>query len=616
MQNNGARIQRAEEPLLKPSNVAATPANRQHCSANWLAVTAIVVCVLSASDALALRIRVRARSDVTAEAYRRGTKVLVKGTLRDSRGRPVSDADIGIELRPAPTPDGWPDGDWSAAARTSSHGRFESEFELPERWHGHTRWTLSARFSGTTAVGRGRFEETLNITKPRAKLHLEVRPTRITSDVDSAQISVSASLLDMPLNGVALKLRVDGQPRAMMRTAEDGWVLHKLPLSDLMPAGVRALRVELAESTEFNAAVATTRIEVRDATLVTLRSWDGTADNPCTESQICLRGEVRSVDPLSGATPVADAGVTLHANKRRLLTATTDQLGAFRVRLDGHALRNWFGTGDIGIVAEARPSSAFADPGWSDVRVVRAPLPSALSEWFYLALLGCISIGLVFRRVRDQLRERRAVAQLREESAGLPSRSVRHAGGGGTEVRRFRGLVVHGESGDPTRARIDLRQTAGQPVGPGDNSEMTTAQRTETMTTIVAGDGTFDVPDLDDGDWHVAVTAAEHETLILRLTIPHTGIYDGCELFPRSQRAIVRSEYGRVLRERTGREVDWRNETPRSAEPRWMRAARRGHAEIRRAVNAVDRALYGRPTTEREVEDARAALQATEETTS
>lgn len=98
---------------------------------------------------------------------------------------------------------------------------------------------------------------------------------------------------------------------------------------------------------------------------------------------------------------------------------------------------------------------------------------------------------------------------------------------------------------------------------------------------------------------------------MLELQIPHDGTYDGCEFLPTSTRAAVRGALSASVGEASGRPIDWGRETPRTAEPRWLAARRRGHVRIRAAVRAVEDAIYGRrlgrEQGERTVQQLRAA---------
>ncbi len=284
------------------------------------------------------------------------------------------------------------------------------------------------------------------------------------------------------------------------------------------------------------------------------------------------------------------------AKGSRLLQVAADEQGRFFARLDGDVMRRAFGTGDIGVVARGRLATPFSEPGWSEVVALRAPLPESMSQWLYAALLALMAAALVWRRVRDRLRERALARELEDIAAGLPTTSVRRAGTGGIAMRDLRGTVLHGENGRPTPATVELRDGEGALVRGFD-----------------APDGRVFVEGMDDGDWVLRVQVDEHEPLELGVRIPHDGIYDGCELLPRSHRAVVRGAYAGVIRRASERAMDWRRETPRMAEPRWLSASRRGHALIRDAVARVERAVYGRPTSAAHVRAAREAIEAAEE---
>jgi hypothetical protein len=557
----------------------------------------VAVVVAASADAHGLRVRIRARGQIESEAYRSRGHVVVRGTLRDSRHKPVRDASLSVAIQPAIGDIAEDDDNLAVSATTSSHGRFEAKFKVPASLAALTSWRLDISFSGNTEVSRATLQRTVDIAKPQARLEIEVKPALLTTDMRSLEVAVFASMLDLPLTGRAVKIRIDDQPRAVVQTGADGWAVHEIATAALMPVGQHTLSLELPESDDHNSAVGTALVEVRAATAVTLKLLKGTVTKPCKAREVCFEGKVAMIDPVAGEEACAGATVTLHANKMRLFSRVADVDGRFIARLKGESLRTMFGTGDIGLVVEAQAPLAYSEPGWSNVLVVRAPLPEALSEWFYFALLGLIAAGLLGRRWLERWRERGLARELAEVSAGLPIHSVRRVGSGGLEARRLRGVVIDGETGKPVAARVTLT--------PADGGTEVAEQ--------FAGAGAFDLDAIDDGGWLLQVEVAEHETLKLQIKVPHDGTYDGCELLPRSHRALVRIAFADSVREQTGRAVNWLHETPQVAETRWMKAARRGHAEIRAAVAVVDRAVYGRPTTHREVDQARSELATAEE---
>jgi len=580
-------------------NQPLTP--RPHFSS--LAAAGLVFAVLIfAADADAARIRLRARAVVQVEAFRSGSDLVVRGKLADARGKPVADAVVSVSVQTEAKPDA--EADHSAPA-TSSHGRFEARFGADTHAASARRVTVTATFSGTTTVARAVTAVSLDVAKPQPRLDVQVKPTLVTTDLRNVAVSLYAGIGDIPLARREVRLLVDGRPRAVVRTGNDGWVEQRIPTAALMPLGRHSVTAQLAETDEYNAGAATAGVEVRAALVVTLRHMP--AEQPkggkkrlCKQGLVCLEGTVKVVDPVSGGTPalvpVEKAAVTLHANKTRLTTVVVDG-GRFVAALDGDAMRRRFGTGDIGIVGNASVVEPYHERGWSEIVVVRAPLPETMSQWFYAALLLLLAAGLAMTRWRDRRREQSMARELAAIAAGLPIQSVRHVGVGEAVARRLEGVILHGETGRPAPALMYLTRD-GEP---------------SPSRTIRCPAGRFSVDDLDAGAWQLAVEVDEHETLQVAFSVPHDGTYDGCELLPRSHRALVRSAFAKLVARMTGRPLDWRRETPRMVEPRWMASTRRGHVEIRDAVDEVDRALYGRPTRAAQASAAAAAMAAAEE---
>ena len=80
-----------------------------------------------------------------------------------------------------------------------------------------------------------------------------------------------------------------------------------------------------------------------------------------------------------------------------------------------------------------------------------------------------------------------------------------------------------------------------------------------------------------------------------------------------SHRGWVRERFAEVLGKRARIVVDWSRHTPTGLEDAWMRRQRRGHADIRAAIDHTDRALYGPRTDAKVAAQADEALQKAEE---
>lgn len=533
----------------------------------------------------ALRLQIRARAKVEAQVFSRGTDVVVRGRVRDARGRGISGVSVALSLTP---PTAGPGGvGVHASARTGHTGHFEATWPRAKVPLRKEKTRVRAVFAGSPSHGAAKHDFVAHVGRPIADLEVEVHPARVTTDLKEVRISAFVGLVGVPQQGRDVLLTLDGVRVKSLSTQADGWAELRMPVSQLLPAGLHTLRVSTPDGHHINGRSVDVPVEVLHALAVTLRISSG----PCDEGGTCIEGEVRSHRGSKQTAPVAGASITLHAERRRLGTLQAGSDGRFAARLRADVLAESFAPGAIGIVAEVRVAAPYYEVGWSPVIAVDVPPPSSPSEWLYGVFLLLVAAGFGLRRMGDLRRERALAKDLEAQAAGLPVNHVRHIGGAEATAaggRAFRGVVLHGETGRPLPALLVLS-------GP-DNHE------------IEASTGRFDVRDLAAGKWQVIVRAPEHEVLTLALSVPHDGTYDGCELLPHSCRAVVRGRFSAMIARHTGRAVDWRVETPALVEARWMRKRRRGHGAIRGAVNATDAALYGRRTEPSDLERVTQAL--------
>lgn len=553
--------------------------------------------VTTCVPAAALRLRVRARATATVQAHRVSGGAIIRGQLHDVRGRPV--AGVAVQLSVQRVQRGAADDDErvgppeTMTAQTSMRGMFEGRVA---QLAGDHDLRVTARFAGTPQFAATQIARRLAPGKLQPKLEVQVKPALLTTDVEALDVAVFVGGPLEPLDDRVVKVQVDGQLRAALRTGPDGWATWRPATSALMPLGAHEISFEAPETASENAAFGRAAVELHRATVVALRATESIAGKACGARQVCLAGEVAGVEPGGRLVPAAAATVSLHANRGRLIDTVADDAGRFAVRLDGDVLRRALGTGDIGVVARAQLPEPFSEPGWSPIVALRAPLPQTISQWLYAALLALMAGWLVWRRIADRMRQRTLARELEDLAAGLPTATVRRAGSGGLRQRTVRGVVMHGETGRPARATVTVTSADGAAVQSAD-----------------CPDGLVLLSEMQDGAWTLQVTVDEHEPLTLQVVIPHDGTFDGCELLPRSNRALVRGAYAGAIRRASDRPMDWRHETPKMAEVRWITASRRGHALIRAAVRAVDRAVYGRPTGLDQVRAATEALDAAKE---
>ncbi len=555
----------------------------------WM-VLVLVVCGAQAwpTQGVALRLHVRARAQVEAHVFARAGEVVVRGQLTDARGRGIANAAVNVTLA---APVAGPMGTGRHAQVTTRRaGRFEAVFPRAEVPLRALKVRLRATYAGDPSYGSAQVDRIAPVDKPRADVEVEVRPAVVSSDLSALAVSVYVGVAGVPLGQRAVRLAVDQVALPTLETGPEGWAEARVPLAKLLPAGLRTLSATVPDGAHVAGRTVRVPLDVRMALGVDLRR----SERACPDDATCVEGEVR-VHVGGGQTrPARNATVTLHADRTRLGSIGVEADGRFAARLRGDVLAELFAPGAIGVVAEARVPAPFHDVGWSPVLAVDVPPPTSPSEWIYVALLVALALGLAWRRWRDLVRERTLLAEQDAAAAGLPARQVRHVGDGDAG-HVVRGCVLHGETGAPTAAVV-------------------VAQGPEAQRLVEADDhGRFDFGALRGGAWTLRVEAPEHEPLQVALTVPHDGTYDGCELLPRSCRAVARGRFAATVAHHTGRTVDWLRETPALVEPRWMRARRRGHGAIREAVDAADVALYGRKTDADALERLDAALGRTEE---
>lgn len=559
---------------------------------------------VGAQASWAARVHLRIRTELTLNWSLRQQGVELSGTLVDGAGRAVAEAPVSLAAVVA-------GGErLTAVATTNAQGYWQWAAELPALPVG-SEVHVEANYAGDASRGDARAEQTFDIHKQLVLLEVESPQKRWITGGPLWTATVRAVLAGAPLAGAELEVLLDAKLWQRLHTDARGEVILQRPATALGALGPHKLLARTAETAERNAAQLAWTVELGGALEVKLQARAGGQDAvapgqrseaiagappppsaSCGEGDWCLEGRVT----LSGSQqPMANAAVSLFAAQRQLGALTTDQDGRFAAVLRGDALRKLLRQPQIDVVAQASMGQPWIDSGWSEVVTLQLPEPTRWVEWSGGATLALLVVAAA---LRQWLLRRRRDAQARQaeaEQAGIPAESFVPGTPAERPSRGLRGVILHGETGQPCAAVVALLRSDGQ------------------FLRLECPQGRLDVVDLQDGVYTLQVEVSEHELLAISLEIPHMGAFDGCELRPASCRAVVRGNLGLALRRMTGVGVDWGRETPRVVEPRWAQHARRGRVEIREAIRASEKALYGAHTSPAVVTEVKGALHRVEE---
>lgn len=540
-----------------------------------VAATLAVALTTLSQPALALRIQLRARTELSLQATQDATGLRVNGRLVDSRGTAVDHAHVQIQAVTGPG------GLLPLAAQTDAEGWFHALLPHDQLEAAVDLVHLEARFAGDPRLGEATAEQTVDLRKLESVLDVQVPAGPVLADGPPLDVQLEARSGELPISAAQVQVLVDGRQVVVVQTAGDGSAVASIPLAQIGGGGSHTIQARLAPSEQFNDASAVAHVDVRVALSVDLHVTPGVAGQSCGAGDWCLEGSVHALTA-NGPQGAADATVHLHADKHLLGNLVTHQDGRFAGVLRGPFVASLFAPGPVGLVARALSPAPFTEPGWSPIAVLDVPPPPELSGWFYGVPVLLLVAATVLQRWRARRRERSLLVRSEATLAGLPSEAVRRVGEIALPSCTLRGRVLHGETGRPAPAHLELKSQDAAVATP--------------IWSVQSADGPFDSGELPVGRYILSVHCAEHEPLRLPVDLPHDGTFDGCELLPSSCRAIVRGSFAASVRRWTGRGVDWGSETPRDVEPRWTGAVRRGHGEVREAVRRVDRALYGART--------------------
>lgn len=529
----------------------------------------------------AARLQVRARTTLSVQWQAESRAPHLAGRLVDARDRPVPGADVTLRVTMGATNE--PE---TRRMRTDDDGRIA----LPWPVDGTGTLHVEAAYFGDAAYGPADAETTVDIAKQQPQIAVDKTNQTWRMSEPAWQPALTVTATGRPLANVAVVLRVEGREVVQVRTDAQGRAVAAVPWSVVGPVGAHVASAEIAEDDQYNSAQVKWNFETVGAVLVAAHAQPGGTGTPCADGDWCLHGRAQVV---TGAQPepLVGAAVTLQMDGRVIGSLVTQEDGNFAAMLRTSALRPLARQGVATVVVAVASGRPAIEDGWSQPLQLALPQPERWAEWLGGAALAALLLAYGLRRWLATRRVQQALQQAENSQAGLPGADLLPGDVVGGAVFRVAGTVQHGEYGRPMAAQLTLRHHGN-----------------ETLLRSAAEAGTFAWESLPVGTWTLTVQAPEHEALDVTLTIPHDGRFDGCTLLPVSRRAQVRGALSSALRQATGAGVDWSRETPRLVEPRWVRPLRRGRIEIREAVRAVERALYGRRTEALDVEAAQRSI--------
>jgi len=530
------------------------------------ALVAATWSALFCAGASSLPVQVRMRTQLSVELRSEGRNLSAGGRLVDGLGKPVSGAEVALDIP----------GVGTKRVSTGPDGTFE--------WHGDvlaaapdaTGLRVAARFAGDSRHGDARTEKVTDLSRADLELSIGARPSVVSRARATVTVGAEALSDGRPVAGVQVELKVGSKFVAQIETGIDGRAEVTLSPREVGPAGTYHLAARSRASERVNAAEATgllTSVEPVEVSLATRRGEDDAS---------VLEGAVFDLDG-----PVSAALVSVYTGTRVVAQTSTSSDGRWSVVLDRGTLADLSSATDepsrtLDVVAVAEAPGASRERGISEVAHLRVPEPRRLPAWLQAAPLVFVALYTVTRAVRGWLRSRRSESERRRVAAGIPARTIRARGVPSTAPQdRIAGAVWDAERRRPaTEAEVSVR---------GPLEEAPSAP----LRLAVGPDGGFDSGPLVPGRWTLTVEAPLCERLDEDVVVPHDGTFGDCLVTPRSWRAVVRGRFVGFVRQKARRTFEWGRDTPRDAEPWIVERMRRDQGRVRTVVRGVERVVFG-----------------------
>lgn len=399
-------------------------------------------------------------------------------------------------------------GDGVASAVTTEDGSFHATVPAPP---GPVRVTLA--YGGDRSLDRA---DSLAVATDPGKQTVEIgievsddpagAKVRVTAAGDSGPMTIPIALAIAPQQGDAwTPIALDSKT----------FVAHTVARRDVGGPGLFRVRATFAGDVRTQSAAKEIALELRSSTTTEMQL---SATRLAFEDRLGVTGRVVDADQ----HPIANAAVVLTSADRTLAHAAsaTDGTYSFSVKADS------LGEGRITLQVEADPGRSYLMPSRSAPKDITVSMPQPVPVLYTVA--GFVATGVVaaafFVARRAPWRNFRRRQSPADES---PSRSETEAATGGLVAAKPSIVSALRRASDDSFSGVVRDSVRNRPIA---NAIIRVAQGQETREAIATAHGSFALPDLGIGAWHVEVTAPGHVTERFAIALPHRGEFRGVHI--------------------------------------------------------------------------------------
>jgi len=237
--------------------------------------------LLGLQPAYALRIQLRARTDLRLQATQEAAGLRLRGQLSDSRGAPVGGAAVvfAVVTGQGPTVD--------LQAMTNESGLFDALVARDRLPEAADLVHVEARFGGDPRLGESTAATTLDVQKLEAAIELHLETDRVAADAAPLEALLDVRSGELPIPGAPVQILIDGRALVLVRTAGDGHARASIPIEQLGQPGRHVVQAAVLPSEQFNEASAAARVEVHMGLAVELHVRPGSAGQTCALGDWC-----------------------------------------------------------------------------------------------------------------------------------------------------------------------------------------------------------------------------------------------------------------------------------------------------------------------------------------